>query len=71
MPAIDLHYEVSEDEATKLMIYHLRIAAAYFECTADDERNGEAIDRELSSPAKDSAAAFVAVLETYYKMLGV
>ena len=60
----------NEDHATALMVYHLKLAAAYWECTHDDRgrRANEVIRVEmLDDNWKNAASAFVDVLCTGYE----
>ena len=36
MPRVDFDHDVTEDEAIRLVVHHLRLAACYFEVTPDD-----------------------------------
>jgi len=69
---VDLEHRVTAEEATRLMIHHLRIASAYFEATADDRgrRANEIAREELWYPgAAEAASSFIDVLCSHYEDL--
>jgi hypothetical protein len=58
-----------EESATMFMVYHLKLAAAYFECTHTD--NGvyanKIINANMPTTWKDAASSFVNVLCSTYE----
>lgn len=60
----------NENEATKLMIYHLQLAALYFEATYDD--HGLFANQSLKGLPEqtiNASSAFIEVLCSYYERL--
>lgn len=48
--------KVTSDEATELMVHHLGLAAAYFQCVPDDMN--KAVNAEIWRQLKDDSFAF-------------
>lgn len=68
MATIDFMMEVNEQQATEMMIYHLRCASAFFENTHDDEGYYAKILAEKLPNGWDVAAKmFIETLVAHYE----